>query len=753
MTTVPEVQAKVDKWIINLDRMDGIVSGPASGDASIVTVDDDVEVKTLARISAEATEAADAANAAATSVTEAVTGVLAQITDADEAVTGAGGTIEVRETAALASIDAEVSTLLADLPYTYVPPALLVRDGVTDNSTVINAALAAMTNGGVLVLPPGRIAWSNLSFVNDGTHLRGSFSGGTVAVSLNSTFDEDDDDEDGFVNIKNLADCRVSHMKIDSNSHFPTVKAILADNFQADKLIMDGLNATTGELEGYAILLAGCPEATVDVSRIKNFANGVYCSRDRFTVGTNCGTVRVNGSKFWHTDHGNARAYPTGVYGLYVDHLIVDGCEFRNIKPSSASNPLHTGYGVYEGDGECTSVQITNSNFYDNDGDTTLVSVGILATRAKRFTVKGGEIVGPFRDAIYGRAISQLVSDVQIHNPRINGVNLAGFRNSSMTTMPDTALVTGTTVIGAGESGIRFGDGGSPAVPIASVAAIGNIIKRCGRAGILHQSANWATTIGNTVIDCNTTNQTSLDASVGISFFGVRDGLVEANTVMNTAGGSVTGSISGNTLTVSSVTSGGLSPLCVISGSGVTTGTTVLRQISGTSGGAGDYEVSVSQTVSSTTITVAGGLMKYGIGCSTATNRLRVGRSNTIIGMVTAPTINLLDGIPTTGRMSAGQEIYRWGALTGERQTFVATSTGEMGTGSPASFADGPRIGSPETATAANLALIGNAINTTNKYRGKVVIDTSNNRLVYASAAGASAAWYVVDGSASITPV
>ena len=54
--------------------------------------------------------------------------------------------------------------------------------------------------------------------------------------------------------------------------------------------------------------------------------------------------------------------------------------------------------------------------------------------------------------------------------------------------------------------------------------------------------------------------------------------------------------------------------------------------------------------------------------------------------------------------------------------------------------------------TAANIANIANAINTTKKYQGKQVYDTTNNRVMVSSGSAANAAWYVVDGSASVTP-
>lgn len=67
---------------------------------------------------------------------------------------------------------------------------------------------------------------------------------------------------------------------------------------------------------------------------------------------------------------------------------------------------------------------------------------------------------------------------------------------------------------------------------------------------------------------------------------------------------SVTGSISGTTLTVT-VASGQLTAGMVISGTGVTAGTTIISQLTGTQFGVGTYQVSLSQTVAATAITGA----------------------------------------------------------------------------------------------------------------------------------------------------
>lgn len=64
-----------------------------------------------------------------------------------------------------------------------------------------------------------------------------------------------------------------------------------------------------------------------------------------------------------------------------------------------------------------------------------------------------------------------------------------------------------------------------------------------------------------------------------------------------------TGSITLTTLTVSAISAGTIYPSMQITGTGVTAGTRIVAQLTGTAGGAGTYTVSASQTVTSTAMT------------------------------------------------------------------------------------------------------------------------------------------------------
>lgn len=56
------------------------------------------------------------------------------------------------------------------------------------------------------------------------------------------------------------------------------------------------------------------------------------------------------------------------------------------------------------------------------------------------------------------------------------------------------------------------------------------------------------------------------------------------------------------------------------------------------------------------------------------------------------------------------------------------------------------------SATAAEIADIADAINTANKVAGTIVLDTTNGRVMVALGADANSDWAVADASATVTP-
>ena len=56
------------------------------------------------------------------------------------------------------------------------------------------------------------------------------------------------------------------------------------------------------------------------------------------------------------------------------------------------------------------------------------------------------------------------------------------------------------------------------------------------------------------------------------------------------------------------------------------------------------------------------------------------------------------------------------------------------------------------TATAANIADIANAVNTTGKAAGTIVFDTTNSKIKVATGADADSTWVDADGTTAVTP-
>lgn len=112
---------------------------------------------------------------------------------------------------------------------------------------------------------------------------------------------------------------------------------------------------------------------------------------------------------------------------------------------------------------------------------------------------------------------------------------------------------------------------------------------------------------------------------------------------------SVTGSISGDLMTVTAVGSGVLRPGTTISGTSVASGTKILSQVSGTTGGVGTYRVSIpDQNAASTTISGTYGTLT--VGTVTAGN-FAVGQQLAATGSVVAGTTitQLLTGTGGSG--------------------------------------------------------------------------------------------------------
>lgn len=130
-------------------------------------------------------------------------------------------------------------------------------------------------------------------------------------------------------------------------------------------------------------------------------------------------------------------------------------------------------------------------------------------------------------------------------------------------------------------------------------------------------------TLTGTGVTAGTTILANVSGTGGAGTYGVSVAQTTASTAITASGG---------TLTVTAVGSGALYVNDTITGSGVTAGTYIASQFSGTTGGVGVYLVSVGQTVASETITVVAGTQTKWVALSTANAGELVKMSSWVLG-------------------------------------------------------------------------------------------------------------------------
>ena len=210
----------------------------------------------------------------------------------------------------------------------------------------------------------------------------------------------------------------------------------------------------------------------------------------------------------------------------------------------------------------------------------------------------------------------------------------------------------------------------------------------------------------------------------------------------------VTGTITGTTLSVTAVASGEIKIGMVISGTGVTDGTTITAFISGTLGSTGTYTVSVSQSVASTTIT-----------CTTTDKLIPV-----YTAWDSAAYVTLADAAEITPNFSKGYNFQT--TITANRKLMnpLYPKLGQTGLilvteGSPANAVVTGTIDSGTTTASFTGAISGTTLTVSAKASGTITIGmlvtgatVSDNTIITAFGTGTgSTGTYVVSSSQTVT--
>lgn len=107
------------------------------------------------------------------------------------------------------------------------------------------------------------------------------------------------------------------------------------------------------------------------------------------------------------------------------------------------------------------------------------------------------------------------------------------------------------------------------------------------------------------------------------------------------------------------------------------------------------------------------------------------------------------DTVPIHSAQNADQRGISAANVKTYMQTGAVKTTGDETVQGLKSFEGGIRF---PNATATDISSATSALNTEGKAAGKVVLDTTNSRLMVAIGADPTSNWTVVDGSVSVTP-
>ena len=158
----------------------------------------------------------------------------------------------------------------------------------------------------------------------------------------------------------------------------------------------------------------------------------------------------------------------------------------------------------------------------------------------------------------------------------------------------------------------------------------------------------------------------------------------------NETSAGITGTISGNTLTVTAVSAGSLAVGDTVTGANIALNTTITGFVSGTNGGTGTYTLSTTNTVSPESITVDGGQQITSfVDPSTATfgsltalgdGRIELTYDNTLDASGTTQYVTNIYDLRTTGQ-TVNNSSSITGTISGNTLTVSAVSYGALAVG------------------------------------------------------------------------
>lgn len=402
---------------------------------------------------------------------------------------------------------AEVRTLMLEV---YLHPDAYRDDDDApgdDGPALYRCATAAASLGWRVRLGPLTTIKSVPGGLPTGTFLQGSGPGCIVVGNCNN-----------YLSATDVASITLKDFDIEVDDPSRPNIFTRVGTFRADGI----RRIASTDMISFGLRFKACTFIHVKNSTLNDCIWGVYLGpQDGAGHQARCGTCIVEDSWFEHTaGHGSPtgpNGYPAGIYQFECDRLYVDNCDFVNILSGNSSFSGHTGYGVYEGDGDVANngsmhyTQITNCRARTTEARTDFTA--FYGSTSYFFKVANciAEAQHASGGGYFARcgSVSNTMSFCDVLDSQVNRLAiLLGEAGAS-----GTVEVSRNKIMNCqdGNAVIRIG---ANAATAKNAICRDNTIYRSTNGGIMLNAGNYFDVSGNIVDEVNEANN-SFDASHG----------------------------------------------------------------------------------------------------------------------------------------------------------------------------------------------------------------------------------------------
>ena len=395
--------------------------------------------------------------------------------------------------------------------------------GVVSSTSAFIAAVASLTNGGVVYVPAGSYLIDAIIELNNNIIVQGV---GNASVILSKTVGENTG-RNGLFYADNKNGVGLRDLKITVFANWGIrSKFVNCNTVKIDNVFFNGDFQLGTDIAAFPCWIAGSGDVVIQNCVFKNCVDSVYICRTQWDTGTDSYNVTVRDCLFFQDNRGLTSLYPCGIYVYYGRDTVVNNCKFRNIKPATTGIG-QIGYGIYEGDGDAVSVNISNCEFLNDDGVSSAYPMtAVLTATTETLLLEGCTMKGPF---LFGAAISG--KHLQVNDCLFNGCSTGISTYGSAGILVLTALVTSCSFIDIELNPIIFGNSASN---YTYSLAEGNSFYNAGYGAIYFRFTEYGEARDNVIINCNRLNSTDSFSHAGIIYFGSIAGLCDGNSVRNT---------------------------------------------------------------------------------------------------------------------------------------------------------------------------------------------------------------------------